>query len=155
MKKFKLLPLLLVLLLSLFLVSCSSKVEITSYVDTVTVKYTRNSTLSSNDTLKGTITYNDTSSLKDYYIITYTYDYPYTSNSYTENTLLKVTKEELQVNSNYSFEITLDLEKMFNANKNEVYIVIHSSEFDRTNIASYNVSTISYSWNGNKVEISE
>lgn len=99
----------------------------------------------------------------DYYF-TISFDDPLSSSNYSEKVLFSVKGadfEKEKTSNGYGpikFEIKLEkLESYFEKTDTEkqVYLVIHGSEWNKSDITTYNSSRYTYKWNNGKVELTK
>lgn len=141
--------------------SCEGAVYNTNlYLGSVTLSYKINEILESGSKFTGNITATVDSTLNDSYILAYSNIAP--ASVYSETVLFEAKKSQIEATKNgdnyagVNFDLTLDLEKIFpkDSENKKVYFVIHGSEWDSTKSTTYNYSQFSFSWDGNKVKLS-
>ncbi len=141
--------------------SCEGAVYNTNlYLGSVTLSYKINEVLEIGSKLTGNITATVGSTLNDSYILAYSNIAP--ASVYSETVLFEARKSQIESTKNGSnfvgvnFDLTLDLEKVFpkDSESKKVYFVIHGNEWDSKNVLTYNYSQFSFSWNGDKVKLS-
>ena len=147
----------------MMLSSCgASNVETTGYMGkkddstAIILKYTTYNVMSAPFKLKGSIQAMEKCEIQEKYYLSYTYDSVYSSSSITEYGLGIFTKEQFDSNKSISFELNVDLEKMFPKTSEtfKTYILFHGSDYKRSDPYTYYTSEFKYSWEDNKVKIS-
>lgn len=169
MKKFCL------VMISLFfmftMVSCGPKYEVILSMgdgrvedDNVTVAYDIHEKLKDGYVLKGKMIAEKNANMALDYYFTISFDDPLSSSNYSEKVLFSVKGadfEKEKTSNGYGpikFEIKLEkLESYFEKTDTEkqVYLVIHGSEWNKSDITTYNSSRYTYKWNNGKVELTK
>ncbi len=142
-----------------FLASCASEYETTLYIQNgdVRLQYQISSELKEGSALKGSLFIDKEDSLKDSYVLAYTFDEPKMSTTnYSETTLYTFNKENILGKTSVKYLVTLNLSEVFpkDSQTSKVYIVIRTSDYDFTDVYSYGSSCLTYSWSGDTVKLS-
>ena len=142
------------LLLVVTLTSCGTNLGTSIYLGAIKVNLDLSDTLSNSSKITGSFE-KQGEALDDYYVLAYSNQLP-KSSSYKEEVLFKVTKEQLEANSEVKFSIEINVDNMFpkDSESNTFYFVIHGNEFDTNSQLTYTTSDYTYSWSGSKVKLS-
>ncbi len=141
------------------LASCgASDISSTLFMQSGAVKlnYNISSELTSSSKISGNLEKTDSATLSDSYYFGYTFSQPkMSSTDFSCQAFYVFQKSSLEENNSVSFEASLDLEKVFpkDSETMTVYFVVYQSDFSFSDLATYSYSTISYSWDNDKVKI--
>ena len=139
--------------------SCgSSPIEGTLFMQNgdVTLSYKIDDTLKSGSKINGSLNIKETASLKDSYILSYTYEQPKMSTiSHSETGLYTFLKANTEGKTKVDFEVELNLEKVFPKDKevSNIYFVVRSFDFSFTDLGTYSYASFSYAWDGDNVKL--
>lgn len=143
------------------LVSCgANEIKSTLFMHSGDIKlnYNLSSELTSSSKITGTLEVGDNVTLSDYYNFGYTFEQPKMSTTnFTSTTFYVFKKSYLENNKTENFEISLEnIEQIFpkDSESSTVYFIVYEANFDFKDLATYSYSTISYSWDNDKVKIS-
>ncbi len=156
MKKINKIIIFMFSLLCLVLTSCGAEYNGAIYLNNYTLEYKLSETLKDGDTISGVLRKPENAIVTSTFVLAYTTVSPYNKTNYSEYTLVSFSEDLVKANDEIKYDVKLDLNKVFpqDAETKTVYFVIHSSDWDHTSSTSFSYASFNYSWNNNKVELS-